>query len=409
MRQKCYIAVFVVASVLLAQAPPKSRILGVVVSADAKGGILKTDAGESVAFALLPETRIQKVAPGEKDLSKAQAISASDISAGDRVLVRGTPGAGNAGLMAQSVIVMSSSDIAQKQQNERREWQRRGVGGLVVSADPKANEIKIKIPSMMGGEPAVVAVSLNDKTKIRRYAPDSVRFADAKPGTLDDIQPGDQLRALGNKNESGTLVTAEEVVTGSFRTVAATITSVSADDGEILVKELGTNKPLTVKVTADSNLRKMFSFGSGGPMAGGQAGGGPMGGGFGNRGGAAASGGTAGPAAGAPGPAATGGPAGSGGAGGGPMGNGRRPDLSQIVERLPKITVGEMKPGETIIVASTKGASPDRLTAITLLSNADVIIAMQQRQQQQAGGRQQSAGPGMGGWNMGDMSMLGMQ
>lgn len=396
MRQKCYTAVFAIVSVLLAQAPPKSRVLGIVVSADAKGGVVKTDAGESVAFALLPETKIQKIAPGERDLSKAQAISASDISAGDRVLVRGTAGEGGAGIMAQSVIVMSSSDIAQKQQKERQEWQRRGVGGLVVSADPKANEIKIKIPSMMGGEPAVVTVTLNDKTRIRRYAPDSVRFADAKPGTLDEIQPGDQLRALGDKNESGTAVTAEEVVTGSFRTVAATITSVSADAGEILVKELGTNKPLTVKVTADSNLRKMFSFGAGGPMAGGQAGGGPMGGGFGNRG-------AAGGAGGAGGTAGTAAP-------GGPMGNGRRPDLSQMLERLPKTTVAEMKPGETIIVASTTGASPDRLTAITLLSNADVIIAMQQRRQQQAGGHQQGAGPGMGGWNMGDMSsMLGMQ
>jgi hypothetical protein len=59
-------------------------------------------------------------------------------------------------------------------------------------------------------------------------------------------------------------------------------------------------------------------------------------------------------------------------------------------------------------VASTVGATANTLTAITLLANADFIIAMQQRQQQQ-GARGQGNGPGMGSWNMGDMSMIPMQ
>src|SRR5512143_1699683 len=148
MRQKIAFLVVTFAGLLLAQAPPRTRALGVVVSTDAKGGVVKTDAGEPVTYILLPEAKIQKVAPGEKDLTKAQVIQAAEIAPGDRVLVRGKAGEGGAGILAQSIIVMSSSDIAQKQQKERQEWQRRGVGGLVVSADPKANEMRIKIPSI---------------------------------------------------------------------------------------------------------------------------------------------------------------------------------------------------------------------------------------------------------------------
>ena len=364
-----------------AQAPPPNRAIGAVVQVDEKGGVLKTDSGETVPFVLQPDTRIQRVAPGEKDLTRAQTIPAAEIAPGDRVLVRGAAGGG--GIVAQSVIVMSGSDIAQKQQKERMEWQRRGVGGLVVSTDPKAREIRIRIPSLTGGEPSLMTVALKEGAALRRYAPDSVKFSDARLSRIEEIKPGDQLRARGDKTEDGSRLSAEEVVTGEFRTVAATVKAVNAEGNQLEVSEMGSNKPLTVHVTPDSNLRKMFSFGGqGGP-------GGP--------------GGQGGPrVAGAPG---AGGP--PGGTPGGMMGGGRRPDLSQMLERLPKIAVTDLKPGDTIVVASTVGANPAALTAITLLANADFLIAMQQRRQQASRG--QGTGPGMGNWNLGDMSMIPMQ
>ena len=381
-----FLMLFALAATLGAQTVTRSRVIGIITAIDAKGGTVKPDTGDPQVFGFLPETKIQKVAPGEKDLSKAQVIQPADIQVGDRVRVLGVPAENNAGIIAQSVVVMSSSDIAQKQQQERMEWQKRGVGGLVVSADAAANEIKIKIPSLMGGEATTMTVALDAKTKIRRYAPDSVKFSDAKTATLAEVKAGDQLRALGNKSEDGTRLTAEEVVTGSFQTIAGTVTSVNVDANEILVKELGTNKPLTVKVTADSNLRKMFSFGGGGMPGGGM------------------------PGAGAPsGVRPPGGPAGGPTGGPGGMGGGRRPDAAQMMERLPKANLAEIKPGEAIVVASTRGASADRLTAITLLANADVIIAMQQQRSQQSGGRANGGSPGMGSWNMGDMSMIPMQ
>ena len=51
---------------------------------------------------------------------------------------------------------------------------------------------------------------------IRRYAADSVKFDDAKPGTLDQIKPGDQLRARGTKSDDGKEMAAAEIVSGTL-------------------------------------------------------------------------------------------------------------------------------------------------------------------------------------------------
>ncbi len=84
------------------------------------------------------------------------------------------------------------------------------------------------------------------------------------------------------------------------------------------------------------------------------------------------------------------------------------PDISQMLERMPATTIAEMKPGETIIVAGTKGANADRVTAITLLAGADRFVAMRRAMaaRPDASGRQQ--GPG-GNWNLDGMSMIPMQ
>jgi hypothetical protein len=95
------------------------------------------------------------------------------------------------------------------------------------------------------------------KTAYLRYAPDSPRFADARLSTLAKIKAGDQMRVLGNRNEDGSTIQAEKVVSGSFRQIAATITSIDPRAGELTIKDLATKKPLTVKVDADSTMKRL--------------------------------------------------------------------------------------------------------------------------------------------------------
>jgi len=327
---------------------------------------VKTDAGDVTAISVSADTLVQRVAPGEKDLRKSEKIEVTGIAIGDRVLVTFKPGTTE----ALRIIVMPATDIAKRNEASRQDWLRHGVAGIVTAR--KGNEITLRSRSMMGENISTVTVS--ESTQYRRYAPDSVRFADAKTSSIGEVKVGDQLRARGEKSEDGHHVTAAEIVFGTFMVKAGTITEVDAANNTVTVKDIETEKPLTIRVAADTQLKRMPDFG-------GMSGGG-MGRGMGS--------GTGGP------------PPGAGaGPGGGPGGAGRpggMPDLTQMLERMPQAKIDAFKPGETVIVSSTKGASSNQVTAIMLLGNAGRIVQMATAQQSSRGqGGLSMSGPGLGG------------
>src|SRR5258708_6872189 len=90
--------------------------------------------------------------------------------------------------------------------------------GVVQAIDPANGEVVIIPLPSKGAKPLTIGVGA--KTVVRCYAPDSVKFIDAKPGTLAEIKKGDQVRALGEKSPDGARYPAEEVVSGTFRNVA---------------------------------------------------------------------------------------------------------------------------------------------------------------------------------------------
>jgi len=202
-------------------------------------------------------------------------------------------------------------------------------------------------------------------TIVRRYAPDSIKFDDAKPAKLPEIQVGDQVRARGNKNDDGSKIAAEEIVAGTFKTVAGVVQSVDALTGEVRITDIEAKKPLVVKVTADSTLHKLqpnaaqlialrvhpeyAALSAGGGRGAGKAG---------------PAEGKGAPADGKTDPAA-GGRGGRGGAGA---------DLQQMIDRSPAIAVADLKNGDAIVVTSTLGANAGRVTAITLVAGVEPIL-----------------------------------
>lgn len=342
------LALLTLAVIASAQPPVVKQFVGTVAAfkADTAEVEIKPDNAAAVLVKFTPDTVAQKVAPGEKSLKNAAAIKPTDVAIGDRVLVGLEPGTSD----VRRIVVMAATDITKHDEADRLDWTKRGISGVV--AGKIGNQITLKMRSMQGETRATITVG--DKTTYRRYAPDSVKFADAKVSKLDEVSIGDQLRARGQKSEDGLKVDAEDVVFGTFLTKAGSIVSVDAAANEVSVKEMGTGKPLVIKLTADSQLKKMPSF-TGMPMGGG-----------------------------APRPA------------GGP------PDIGQMLERMPPAQLDELKPGQTIIVSSTKGATSDRLTAIMLLANADMLIQMASRPA--AGGRPSGgANSGMQGGGMSGM------
>src|SRR5262249_11318468 len=140
---------------------------------------------------------------------------------------------------------------------------------------------------------------------------------------------------------------------GSFRNVTATVVSVDEAAKTIKVTDLDTKKPALIRVEADSKMRRLPPFVANmlaqrvqGTAAAANASGGGRG------------------------PGAPGGPGGPG-APGGPRSGG---DFEQMIERMPQMTLAELKAGDALIIASTAGSEPDKMTAITLLAGVEPIL-----------------------------------
>jgi hypothetical protein len=334
------------------------------IDAAAKQLTIKTDAGSMVTVTLTDKTTYKKLAPGEKTLANATDLTFADLGEGDRVMARGTVSADQKSVPAVQVIVMTKGDLAKKQEAERLEWRRRGILGVITALKPETHEITIANRTMAGTQSVVIPVS--DKTEMKRYAPDSIKFGDAKPSNFSELKVGDQLRALGDRTEDPLRFNPQKVVTGAFRTVGGVVTAIDPATGEIHIKELEKKIPLTIVIKQDAVLRRFpaeMGMMGGFRPGGGQGGGAPAGGGANGGGGAQ--------------PQQR--PQGAGGPGGGGPG-GPRPgggfNINDMLERLPTISLADVKVGDTIIVSSTQGADPTRLTAISLISGADTLLAM---------------------------------
>ena len=111
------------------QAPsPTYKAMGAVVSVEPTGFTIQTDSGTRLTVLLPDNATLLRVAPNEKTLKNATKINAGEISVGDRILVRGHISDDQKTLLATAAIVMSKVDITRKQEAERADWQKRGVG-----------------------------------------------------------------------------------------------------------------------------------------------------------------------------------------------------------------------------------------------------------------------------------------
>jgi hypothetical protein len=334
-----------------------SRHIGGIKSIKGNALTLTPDSGVDLNVMLLPSTRIVRVAPGEKDLKNATPIQLQDLQVGDRVLVAGKSGDDSQSLIASTVVVMTRSDLAARHQQDLQDWQKRGVDGPATAVDTTAGTITITVRGKS------VLVRTSSRTVIRRYAPDSVRFDDAKPGTLAEIHPQDQVRARGERNADGSELAAEEIVSGSFRNIAGTVTSSDAGSATVSIQDLLSRKTVTVKITQDSQLHQL-------PQEIAQR--------FAVRLKRTAAGAVPGVA-----PAsdtAAGGHSARSGAEGMASGeegtfrhSGGSPDLQQMLNHLPALALTDLHKGDAVVVLSTAG-SMGVGTAIILLTGVEPIL-----------------------------------
>jgi len=333
---------------------PSQRFVGTITSISGDTLTVKTDSGESHQVQVPSSAALKRISPGQKDLNTAETIQLGDLATGDRVLVKLDPNATGATPQALQIVAVKHTDITQRQQQELADWQHNGVGGLVKSVDAGAGTVVLT--SGAGPTAKTVTVHTDKSTVVKRYAPNSVRFSDAQPAALDAVKPGDQIRARGKKNADGTEIEATEVVSGSFRNISGTVSSMDAANSTVTVKDLATKKNVTVHISPDTEMRRLPEM-MARMIAARLKGTSPAGGGA--------------PAMAAhPQGAPQGAPQGfQGGNGAGHRGNG---DMEQVLERAPAIKIADLQKGEALMLVATEGATD--VTAIKLLAGVEPLL-----------------------------------
>jgi len=340
------------------------RFIGSIKSISGNVIVLAPDSSSDVNVSLQSDTRILRIAPGEKNLKNATQIKAADLQVGDRVLVGGAP-LPDGSLSASSVVVMKRADVESLHKNQEQDWQKRGLGGVVESVDSASGTVTISQTGFAGKK--TIQVHTSKDTVIRRYAPDSVKFEDAKASSLAQIHAGDQLRARGDRNAEGTEISAEEIVSGAFRNLAGTVNSLDAGTSTLTVHDLVTKKNVEVHITSDSQLRRLPAEAAqriamrlkGATSAG--------------RGAGMRANSAPGAAANAEGQPSADDKAQAPSA----MRTGARssgPDFQEMLSRLPTLSLPELHKGDAILVLATEGSPGKAPTAITLLSGVDPIL-----------------------------------
>ena len=316
----------------------RNRVLGEVTTIDApqKQLSLKTADGKQTIVTVNDNTVYRRVPPGEINLDKAASISLEAIAVGDRVLVQGKP---DQSFVARAVIVMSKSEVAEKHARDREAWLKRGVSGVITALNPEKKDITLRTNLGASSNNTITAVAAEGGT-FRRYS-GSVKFKDARISSFAELKVGDQLRALGEKNADGTRYVAQEIVSGTFRTITGKIVSVDPATREVKITDAQTQKPLSVVVIDDSMLRRLSpdlvkqliqissksSSSSGSESA-----------------------------------------------------TGNQGDIQDRVEKSSVITLADLKPGDAILVSSITDADPSRITAVLLAAGVEELVKRQTQQ-----------------------------
>jgi hypothetical protein len=325
-----------------------ARYLGTVTAIAGDTLTVKTQAGDARQVQVPSTAVLERIEPGQTDLSKAAPLDFASIAAGDRVLVTLDPNATSGTPQALRIVAIKQADVAKRQEAENAAWNQ-GVHGLVKSVDPATGVILVNVRA--GTTTKEIAVNTSKATVLKRYAPGSVIFSQAQPAPIDAIHPGDQLWARGTRSADGSAIAADGVVSGSFRSIPGTILSTDTSASTITVKDLATKSPVTIRITADAELRRLDKTLAtrlaarlkGGPSAAGgsSANNGPAGGGAGTQRSFSQAGG----------------------------GNG---DLETILERAPAIRLADLQKGEAVMIVATEDASG--VNAIKLLAGVEPLL-----------------------------------
>jgi hypothetical protein len=330
----------------------QTRLVGQVEAANTAGGefTIKTDDGRTVTLKTEERASLLRIPPGETNTQSATKIGLAEVVVGDRIFARGALSADGRSFTARQLVVANQQAVAQTQNAQREDWQRRGIVGRIeaINAEKKEITVRARQRGSEGGGAQSLIIDASGKVKFMRNAPDSSRSQDAVASSFADLRVGDQLRARGERTPDGTRFTAEEIITSNIQRTGGTVQSVNPAANEVVIRNEQTGQTQTIVIGQRSLLRRITpevasQMAERRAQASARRGAGEGG----NR------------------------PNGGDGAerrrpgGGGNRGGG----LQEMMQNLPAVTLSELKKGDVVMVTGSRaGADNARLTAVTLVT-----------------------------------------
>ena len=335
----------------------RERLAGGEVTAVGDGKVVLQTKDGSIEAVISSTTLFKRVPPDNPKLSAAVESNLAEVGVGDKLLVTGEVSADKKTIPAKAVYIISKSELAAKQAKEADEWRTRGISGRVTNLSFEKNEVTVAVRNLAGE--SEVVITPKERVEILRYAPDSIKYSEAKPSNLKEIFIGDVVRALGDRDADGKTFKAERMISGAFQTVGGKVKSVDAEKNEIVIEDFKTKKDVTIVVGTSSTLKK-FPEEMAKRMAQFQA---------------MQAGGIRPPQGGQQNTAT---PPNQPGQNNNGMRGGGRGDINEMFERLPVITPADLKAGDMIAVSSTKTDNPAKITAIRLLAGVEPFLTAPQ-------------------------------
>ncbi len=209
-----YVAVFWLTSLVHAQ---HCRIAGQVFFSDAIDDTIsvKTDSGDLVNFNYDDTTSFLIAGSGSQQDARANRVPPEELNNGDRLCV-GTS-------EPLVVTVTPRRKIEAEQRKELADWQADSLYGIVSGVDQKARQITLAVSA--GNQTTSYSVDAGPNAAYWIIPRDSIHLSEAITGSLDRVAVGDALYLRGTKSVASQEFVANLLVTGGFRSFAATIES----------------------------------------------------------------------------------------------------------------------------------------------------------------------------------------
>jgi hypothetical protein len=144
------------------------------------------------------------------------------------------------------VTVTQRTEIDAVQKKELAAWQADSLYGVVSALDRNAGRITLMVTS--GDKHTSYFVDVSPSVAYWFFPRDAVALIDAVPGSLDRISSGDTLYVRGTKGATAQSFLATLIVSGGFRSFAATIEPTDPLDDLLHVRLILSGNRRTVHV-----------------------------------------------------------------------------------------------------------------------------------------------------------------